>query len=260
MADEKEAPEEGTEEETEQKKSKKGLFLGGGMVALVGVAYFGATMGAPSIDPIPQFQGPSILLLMEDTLQVNLATPEGNTYMLMKLNAEYDAYDPLYFEVRNAADEGAHFNSLIRHRLISMGETKTKAMVQSSESKDAFLLEIRDGLDPILFPVHIGDSSNPYSADSSSGIKPGDSTIRANLRGRYEDHMLYIDAPAKTLRLDEGDSVGYNGNELDLMVTNQDGNFIYVNVTELSPEFVGELKTGVKGRIRKILKDTFLVQ
>ena len=197
---------------------------------------------------------------MEDTLQVNLATPEGNTYMLMKLNAEFDAYDPGYFEVRNAADEGAHFNSLIRHRLISMGETKSKAMVQSSESKDAFLLEIRDGLDPILFPVHIGDTTNPYAADTLSGLKPGDSTIRANLRGRYEDHILHVDGPAKTLRLDEGESTGYNGNEIDLMVTNQDGKFIYLNVTEAIPEFVGEIKVGVKGRIRKILKETFLVQ
>jgi flagellar basal body-associated protein FliL len=259
MADDKEVPEDGAPNGTE-KKSKKGLFLGGGMAVLVGVAYFGATMGAPAIEPIPQFQGPSVLPLMEDTMQVNLATPEGNTYMLMKLNAEFDAYDPAYFTARNAADEGAHFNSLIRHRLISMGETKTKAMVQSSESKDAFLLEIRDGLDPILFPVHIGDTTNPSAADSTSGLKPGDSTIRANLRGRFEDHTLYLDGPAKTLRLDEGDSVGFNGNEIDLMVTNQDGNFIYLNVTEASPEFVGELKVGVKGRIRKILKETFLVQ
>ena len=259
MAEEKEAPEEGTEEGTE-KKSKKGLLLRGGMAALVGIAYFGATMGAPSIDPIPQFQGPSVLPLMEETVQVNLAVPEGNTYMLMKLNAEFDAYDPAYFESRNAADEGVHFNSLIRHRLLSMGQTKSPAMVQSSESKEAFLLEIRDGLDPILFPVHIGDTTNPYAADSASGLKPGDSTIRANLRGRFEDHILYVDAPAKTPRLDTGDSVGFNGNELDLMVANENGQFIYLNVTEANAEFVGELKVGVKGRIRQILTETFLVQ
>ena len=260
MADENEKPEEGAEAEAEPKKSKKGIFMGGGMAMLVGIAYFGATMGAPEVEPIPQYQGPSVLPLMEDTMQVNLATPEGNVYMMMKLNAEFDSYDPAYFDVRNAEDEGAHFKMLVRDRLDTMGASKTKAMVQSPESKAAFLLEIRDGLDPILFPVHIGDTTNPYNPDSLSGIKVGDSILQANLRGRSEDHVLYIDAPAKTLRLDEGESTGFNGNEIDLMVVNENEKFIYVNITELSPEFVGELKVGVKGRIRRILKETFLVQ
>jgi len=259
MAEEKEQPEKGTKENTE-KKSKKGFLLSGGMAGLVGIAYFGATMGTPALVPVPQLQGPNVLSLMDDTLQVNLAVPEGNTYMLMKLNAEFDAYDAAYFSSRNAEDDGAHFNSLIKHRLISMGQTKTKEMVQSSESQQAFLLEIRDGLDPILFPVHIGDTTNPYAPDSGSGLKPGDSTIRANLRGRFEDHTLYVDGPAKTLRLDKGDSVGFNGNEIDLMVTNQNGKFIYLNVTEANIDFVGELKVGVRGRIRQILTETFLVQ
>ncbi len=261
MAKENKEPEDGADGEAEPKKSKKGLSLGGGMVALVGVAYFGATMGTPSLDPVPQYQGPYVLSLTgEESLQVNLAVTEGNKYLVMKLNVEYDCYDPAYFELRNADDEGLHFNALIYDRMLEVAGTKTPEMVSNEASRKALWLELRDALDPICFPIHIGDTNNPYTKDSESGVKPGDSTLLSDLRGRFEDHLLYVDAPAKTLRLDEGESVGYNGVEIDLLVENQDGKSIYVNVSEVNSDYVGELRVGVKGRLRRVLVEKFGLQ
>jgi hypothetical protein len=260
MADNKKEPEEGAQGEDKPQKSKKGLSLGGGMIALVGVAYLSATMGTPSIGPIPQYQGPFVLTLTgEKEVTLNLAS-STTKYLVMKLDAEYDCYDPNYFEVRNEDDEGALFNAVVIDMLNEIGSTKTLEMVTNEASKKAFWLELRDGLDPICFPIHVGNTDNPYQSDSASGIKPGDSMLFSSLRGRHEDHTLYVDAPAKTVRLDGGESVGYHGSEIDLLATNENDKFIYLNVSEIDPNFVGELKVGVKGRLRRVLVQKFGLQ
>lgn len=255
MADAKETPPEVVEGEEPQKKSKKGLFLATGMLALVGVGYFGATMGVPANQTIPQYEGPFVVPLSADNINVNLATANGSTYLLMKLNAEFDAYTAGELEGRL---EDPLFLAILQDQLLTLASTKTEDMISSKDSQDAFMVEIRAAIDPICFPVHIGDSPDPFGADSKSGIKPGDSTLNANLRGRYFDHVLHVDALAKTLRLDEGEAVGFVGDEVDLVVTNAEGDFIFVNVTGLEADYVGDLRVGVKGRIRRILREYFV--
>ena len=108
--------------------------------------------------------------------------------------------------------------------------------------------------------MHLGDAATPLAADSASGLRPGDSAFLGTLRGRYEDHTLHVDVPAKTVRLDDGEDTAFLGTEVDLMVANAEQNYLFLNVTELNPEFVGELKVGVKGRLRKVLKDYWVLQ
>lgn len=259
MADEAEKPEEGLEGEPTEKKSKKGIFMLGGMLGLVGVAYFGATMGTPSIDPIPQFQGPYVAPLTPEkgNMQVNLADTDKNTYLLMGLTAEFDAYDGGYLEGQLADPV---FSAKLLDRILTLGATETRESLASQDQVEAFLLQLRNALDPICFPVHLGDASLPNDPDSASGLRPGDSHLLGTLRGRYHDHTLAIDATKQTMRLDEGEEVGYAGHEIDLLVSNAEQNYIYVNVTELKPDFVGELKLGVKGRLRKVLRHFWVQQ
>jgi flagellar basal body-associated protein FliL len=257
MADEKEAPEEEVDGEAPEKKSKKGLILIGATLLLVGVGYFGATMGVPAEEPIPQYDGPFVVALSEDNIQVNLSSTERTVYLLMRLNAEFDSYTQGELEGRL---EDPLFLAILEDRLLKLSSTKTPEMIASSDAQDAFMVEIRDAIDPICFPVHFGDSENPFAADSKSGAKPGDSTLNATLRGRWYDHTLHIDAPNHTAKLDEGDEVAYIGDEVDLAVTNAEGHFVFLNTTGIKSDFVGDLNVGVKGRLRRILRSYFITQ
>jgi len=257
MADKKENPESEPNSHEPVKKSKKGLFLSGGMVLLVTVGYFGATMGVTSKKAIPRYEGPFVVPLSTETLNIDLAAPDSGTFLVMMLNAIFDAYSADELEGRL---EDSLFLALLQDQLWTLASTKTEAMIQSKDSQDAFMAEIQAAIDPICFPVHIGDSDGPFGADSKSGIKPGDSTQNASLRGRYFDHRLYVDSVQKTIRLDEGEEVAFVGDEVDLPVTNAEGHFVFLNMTGLEPEFVGELQIGVKGRIRRVLHEKFNTQ
>jgi len=258
MADEPEKPYEELEDEPQEKKSKKGISLLGGMLGLVGVAYLGATMGTPTIEPIPQFQGPQATPLTgEGTSQVNLSNPEGNDYFLMGLNAEYDAYEVGYLD---AQLENLVIRNRLKDVLLTLGAAESRESLSSINQAEAFLLKVRDAIAPICFPVHLGDAPGPLDPDSNSGLKPGDSHAKATLRGRYHDHVLKVDATKKTLQLDEGEPTAYIGDEMDLMVANQEQNFVFVDVTEIKADFVGELKIGVKGRLRAVLKENWTYQ
>ena len=80
MADEEEAKEETTEDGAEEapKKSKKGIFLGGGVLGLVATAYIMSMMAVPSEpEPVP-FNGPFVIGLSQAApdLRVNLEAVE----------------------------------------------------------------------------------------------------------------------------------------------------------------------------------------
>ena len=257
MADEKEAPEEEVEGDETPKKSKKGLILIGATLLLAGAGYFGATMGVPAEEPIPQYDGPFVVALSEDNIQVNLSSTERTVYLLMKLNAEFDAYTAGELEGRL---EDPLFLAILKDRLLKLSSTKTPEMIASSDAQDAFMIEIRDAIDPICFPVHVGEGPTPFAADPASGAKPGDSTLNDTLRGRWYDHTLHIDAPNLTVRLDEGEDIAYVGDEVDLAVTNAEGHFIFLNTTGIKADFVGDLNVGVKGRLRRILREYFITQ
>lgn len=257
MADEPENPEESEEEAP--KKSKKGLILIGSVVMLLLVGYLGASMGVSSEEPIPQFEGPFIASLTgeDGNMQVNLQATDRTVYLLTNLSAEFDEYVPGDLEARLA---DPRYGTYLKNALLDLTASKTPESLVSPDSKAAFKLEIRDAVDPILFPVHFGDAPEPLAADPASGLRPGDSTHNASLRGRFYDHKLTVDAPNKTIRLDDGEDVAFNGDEMDLAVANASGSFVFVNVTMLVPDFAGEVQVGVKGRTRRILYEFFVTQ
>lgn len=257
MADEPENPEETAEDAP--KKSKKGLFLVGGVMLLMLVGYLGASMGVPSEEPIPQLEGPFVIGLNEadKNMQINLASTDQTVYLLISLSAEFDAYEAGELEGRMT---DPRYRTYLMDALVSLCSEKTPESLEGRDSKDAFKLEVLDAIDPILFPVKFGDAAEPLAADPNSGLRPGISTFNASLRGRYYDHKLTLDVPNKTIRLDDGEELTFIGDEDDLAVSNASGKFVFVNLTMLDPEFVGEVKVGVTGRIRRILSEFWVKQ
>lgn len=257
MADEPEKPEDGAE--AAPKKSKKGLILVGSVLMLLLVGYLGATMAVPSETLVPQYQGPFVVALNEGdaNIQVNLSATDQTVYLLMKINAEYDAYDKAEVVARIGME---NYRAYMMDALLGLTSKKTPEALASSDSQDAFMIEIRDAIDPVLFPVQFGNATDPLDTDAKSGLRPGDSWLNATLRGRFYDHKLYLDVPAKTIRLDDGEEVAFVGDETDLAVANSQNHFVFVNTTVLVPDFVGELNVGVKGRTRRILRHFFVTQ
>ena len=247
---------------------RKPALLGGGALCMIALAYVLATMAVPKKGVAePVLDGPFVTKLSKTDLQVNLAGESSKRYLVMSLNAEYFAYDEKYVTGRigggAAAEGGAEdplYIAMLKDALLRLAATKTRDQVTDPVLIDAFLEDVRTVVDPVLFPVCIGDSYSPRQPDTVSGLRPGESILESSLRGFLHDHRLTVDARRQTIALDDGAPVLYEGKERDLFLTSAAGASVYVDVTGLKPEFSGEVAVGVPGKVRRIYRDSFLVQ
>jgi hypothetical protein len=248
---------------------RKLLLGGGGIVAVLGLALALALMGVPVKQPeVPRLEGPFVTGLSKSDIQVNLSGEGSKRYLVMRLNAEYYAYDEAYVAGRLAGGDGTEaaasedplYTATLQDAMLRLAATKTRDQVTDPVMIDAFLEELREAVDPVLFPVCIGDSKSQRQRDSVSGLRTGDSTLESSLRGLLHESALLVDAAAKTISLDGGPPVRFEGTERDLRVVSKDGASAYVDVTGIVPEFSGEVPIGVPGRVRGIYRESFLVQ
>jgi hypothetical protein len=276
MADKQEATEAAKPSgDAEPAKKKTPLFLGGGALALVAVAYVLATMAVPKKEPKPHLEGPFVTKLSKTDIQVNLAGEGSKRYLVMSLNAEYFAYDEQYVAGRLGGSAGAKgggehgggagaedplYTAMLKDALLKLAATRTRDQVTDPVLIDAFLEDVRRVVDPILFPVHVGESHSPLEADPTSGLKVGESISESTFRGFLHEHALAVDAKRQTVAFDGGEAVAYEGKERDLELSNAAGERVYVDVTGLKPEFSGQVPIGVPGKVRRIYRDSFLVQ
>ena len=86
------------------------------------------------------------------------------------------------------------------------------------------------------------------------------SASKATFRGRFADHVLKVDAIAMTLQLDKGPVVTYGGGEEDLAIYTLSGDTLFVDLTEIDGNYVGEVQVGVKGKIRQLFAKEFIAQ
>ena len=259
MADKKETEEEptGKAEKEAGRGKKKGIVLGGGIVGLVATAYLLFMVAVPRAPGNLPFQGPFFIALTpEEGLQTNLAG-EGKNYLIMKLSARYEAYDESYATARTADDL---YKMDETHALVVLARHKTKAELDAPLGEESFSYEIRDVLNPLLFPIHVGNEESTYEQDGDSGLRPGDSTSRATMRTCFYSHVLKVDGPRGTIALDNGPAVQFDGSETDLLLESETGKTVYVDVTNHDPEFVGDVHVGTFGRITKIRFGDFKVQ
>ena len=246
-------------QEEPQKKSRKGLYLGGSLVALVATAYLLSLMAVPLQEKRVPFDGPFVIDLFpeKEKLQVNLSGDGGKRYLVMTLKAEFEAYSEAYAASRVAEPL---YRAMEKDALIKVARKKTKDDLSDHVGEEVFKHEVRDAMDPILFPVHVGNPMDAHKAHEKSGLRAGRSNFEATLRSGFYDNILKVDAPNKTLELGQGPLVSFEGDETDLLVENERGEYVYVDVSGLHADFIGELHVGPFGTIKSIYFNQFLVQ
>ena len=255
MADEEkpeDAPAEGEDSQGEgkPKKNRGPLKLLIGVILLVATGGVLATMAVPKKEKEYKLTGPYFARLLDKDIVVS--TPDGNAtrYLKFRVDCEYAAYEEPYFATR-AADP--FFLPYLNAEAQTIASSRTLSESALGAEREEFAAALRDGLEPIVFPVHVGETLNPLDADAPSGLRPGVSHHQATFRGRFHEWTLTVDGPARTVQLGEGTVVTFEGDEDDLEVRSQLGDTIYIDVTHLVPEFQGELKVGVHGKLRNVL-------
>ena len=258
MADETEKPEgeaPATGEAAPKKGRKKALVLGGGSVAVLALAYMAALMALPSKEGKPHLEGPFVAPLTETKVQVNLAG--SKSFLVVNFNLIYEAFEQAYY-IKRSLDPV--YTAELTDVLVEIASAKTREEVSDRVNKPVILEEIRQAVDPLLFPVHIGEGKDPAARDEASGLAPGLSNHLSTFRPVFGGHGLVVDAIARTLRLEDGPEVTWTEGDDDVKVENALGQTLYVDTSRVVPDFQGEVPVGVRGRIRRLLWNEVLIQ
>src|SRR5262245_34495713 len=241
---------------------KKGAFLGGGIVGLIALAWALSLVALPSTathrGAEHRIAGPFMVEVSPSAgFQVNLAGDGGKHYLSLKLTVEGEAFEEAYAGARASQPL---YQAKLTDAVLRTAAQKTKGELDNSVGREVFREELRVALDPVLFPVHVGDEHAPENAHEASGLRSGRSIARSTLRGLYYEHALHLDAARKSVRLDDGKAVAFQGDETDLFVADARGKGVYVDVSALHTDFVGEVPVGTFGRVRNVYFNTFLTQ
>ena len=241
------------------KRSKRPFTLGGGAAGMIALGWAAALVALPANpnhlnegarEPIPLNVSPP------SGFQVNLSGFGGKNYLAMTLIAEVVARDVV--DVHERSKDPLH-EARLSDAVLKVAARKTKTELADAPGKEILREELRDALDEILFPVVVGNR-RPDARHAESGLAPGLSIDRSTMRGSFDEHILELDGPAKTIRLDGGGPVAFVGAETDLEVRNPRGDKIYVDVSRYVPDFQGEVHAGVLGSVQNVYFTTFLVQ
>jgi len=232
---------------------KQKLFIGGGVVGVLSLAFAAALMAVPKPVVKPELLGPFVAPLSPSKLQVNLN--DGRSYLVLNLNVLFEAYAADY--VTNRTTDPV-CNAEIRDQLVAISSAKSRQDVSDKVLKPVYLEEIRQSVEPLLFPVHLGGGAKPADPDPTSGLSLGSTT--STFRGLFEDHVLKVDMVSKTIGLDDYEPATFNGDERDLAISGPNATTVYVSVVGLKPDFQGEVPIGVKGLVKRVLWDEVLIQ
>lgn len=259
MADDKKNDKsEGKGEGEEPKARKKTPLIAGGVVGVLALGYMAALMAVPKTDGVHRLKGPFVDPLFPEPISVNLIDSSRRRFLKLQLNIVYSAYDETYFVTRSS---DPLFAPLMRDAVLRVASAKMVDEVFDDEvAGSVFMEEMREAMEPILFPILIGSGTKPSEYDEESGIRIDIFSDPATFRGLFFDHALKIDAGQKTLQFDEGPEVSFEGGETSIEITTPEGTRLFVDVSELDEEFVGEVNVGVHGTIRQILWEDRIVQ
>lgn len=234
---------------------KKVLMAGGGGALLIALAFLFAIMGVPGSDEVRVFQGPFVAQLTSEKVQVNLM--DSKSYLILDLNVVYDAYEEEYFAERSTDPLTI---AEIRDALVALASSKSRDDVSDKVYKPVFMEEIRVAIEPLLFPVLLGDAPKPYDADSTSGLAFGYSNHQATFRGPYELHSIHVDGILHKIQLDDGPEQEWSEEDDDYQLVAPDGTTLFLDLTNVPTGFVGDVKVGVMGRPRRVLWKEILIQ
>jgi flagellar basal body-associated protein FliL len=238
------------------------VLLGGGTFALIGLAWALSLVAVPSKGASHAekhaLAGPFLADVSPSAgFQVNLAGDGGKHYLSLKVKVEAEAFDETYVGARTSEPL---YQAKVTDAVLRTAAQKTKGELDNAVGREVFRDELREALDPALFPVHVGDPRSPDAAHAESGVRAGRSIGRATFTGLFHEHELFVDGPDRTVRLDDGDEVAFQVDESDLFVADARGKGIYLDVSGVRPEFRGAVPVGRLGRVRNVYFDTFLTQ
>lgn len=254
-------------------KSKAPMMIGGGAIGMIALGWMLSLLAVPhkADETMHHLEGPFVARLSKSEIQVNLTGESSKRYLVMMLNGEYMAYDEEYVNGRlgiggggdghgGAPAEDPLYTVQLKNALLGLASTRTREQVTDPVQIEAFLEEARRMVEPVLFPVYIGDSHSPHHEDSVSGLKLGEGIHESNMRGLLHEHALTIDPVKSKIRFDDGEAVEFTNKDRNLKLTNSNGDEVWIDVTGLKKEFAGSVPIGVPGRLRKIYRESFLVQ
>lgn len=263
MADEEnnEADEANLQDAADGEKKNRGpAKLLAGIAGLIATGSALAMMAIPSKEAPARMTGPFEFAFFEEEDDPNVVTntqdDNFSRYIKFKPTSLIFAYDPAYPAARRA-EQG--FIVAMRE---AMSRTILKYHLDQIYSRvDEFNEELRQAAEPILFPVCFGEAESTFMADPSSGLMPGDSQeTRGTFRGDFYSNEMQVDALRGALQLGKGPEQSFNGSETDLMIEDGSGQFVFVDVTGVKDDFVGNIQIGVKGRIRRLITGTIVAQ
>lgn len=239
--------------EREQAGSKGPLKLLVGTILLIATGGAVAMMAMPKKPQRPEtFGGPWSLTFFDTDFVANTIDDNYSRYLKFAPTCSYFAYDQSYAVQRKAdpefvpAIDEAITSVVARYRLLEV-------MKEGSGEEMALAAQLEEVIEPILFPVHVGETKLPLEVDPKSGLRVGDSQERfGTFRGAFREHVLVLDAAARTVKLADGDVLTYRGTETDFEVRTADGRKLFLDVTKVKPSFQGEVHVGIHGRIRQI--------
>jgi flagellar basal body-associated protein FliL len=241
-------------------RSKKGMWLGGGAMSMVALAWALSLVAVPAKESemAPAEHGVTLLNVSpQGGFQVNLGGIGGNHYLAMKVMTEIVAHDSASV-VERANDP--LYEAKLSDAVLKVSSRKTKTDLDDTFGKEVFREELRAAIERVLFPVHVGNEVKPTERHTESGIGPGISIEMSTLRGAFREHALTVDAATKTIELDGGIPVHFEGRETDLEVRGQGGDVVYVDVSRVERGFHGEVHVGVLGSVQSVYFTAFLIQ
>lgn len=253
---ENEELEENEEGETDQAAKKKKVLLGGGVLSIVAAGVMAAMVALPSTKSKPHFAGPFTMELFEDQFSCNIDVGGRTRFLQMKPEVFYYAYDQEYLAGRTTDDL---YPPALYDKVFRISSSMSLEEIYGEVNKLSFMEELRDGIDPILFPVHLGETTLPWELDEISGLRPGLSSSRNTFRGRFHEHFLRVDAVSGTMKIDDGPEAEFDLGDMDVQVLSENGEVLFVDTSSLDPGFIGELSLGVQGQIIQILAVDLLV-
>lgn len=226
-----------------------------------GVVNASAPIGIASVEHslTPRLVGPQMhTLFSAGEITGNPVDDNYSRYVRFSPRCSFMAYDPAYLE-NSLANE--YSQTLLKERVQTLIAGFRMTEIMNPASERSFTDALKAVTEPILFPVHMGETENHQSIDEGSGLRPGDSQAEfGTFRGFFHEHTLTVDARRKTLRLGDGPPTSFRGDETDLRVRDGDGMTIYVDVTCIDSGFRGELPVGVMGRVRRVFPGDRIAQ
>ncbi|MEO0652374.1 MAG: flagellar basal body-associated FliL family protein [Planctomycetota bacterium] len=239
-------------------KSKKKLIgIVGGALGIVILAFVTTQAMAPKPPEYKQFAGDYVTPVTPTKITTNLRGGGGKRFLAVQMQANFEAYDEVYITERVADPV---YMARIKDAVLAVSSRRTVDEVSDDTMRSILREELRRAVGPIMFPVHVGDAALPTELDSDSGIGPGDSLYASTYRTPLYDGKLFVDAPSGTLRLDDGAEYRFTGEETDLRVEDGAGKYVFLDLTELDPEFRGQVMIGTHGRVRELLFEDLVIQ